>query len=134
MIFTNFLWNCTAIDDSTAYTGLYSNFDEGEQLHYINSLPLNKGLARPIQHLPEYDILQWFSEGYLMHQDIDTAIVLSDIRFAGMQDTIQSYNDLVFNFYAKKQANGSWQFTETRARPDDMNAALRNLWERIKGR
>ena len=134
MIFTNLLWNCTAMNDTVAYMGLYSNFDSNPNLHYLNSLPLNRQAADPIQNEKGYHTLQWFSDGYLMINTLGKAIVLSDIRFGGMQDTIKSYHDLVFNFYAKQQSDGSWSFSESRERPDDMGAALRHLWERIKGK
>jgi inner membrane protein len=133
-IFNNMLWNCVAESDSVFYAGLYSVFDSDPNLHYINIVPKGSEYAEGIRHLEEYHILQWFSEGYLMHTPTDSSLILSDIRFGGMRDTITSPNDLVFNFHATPQPDGSYEFTETRARPDNVGAEFRALWERIKGR
>jgi inner membrane protein len=133
-IFNNMLWNCVAESDSVFYAGLYSVFDSDPNLHYINIVPKGSEYAEGIRHLEEYHILQWFSEGYLIHTPTDSSLILSDIRFGGMRDTITSPNDLVFNFHATPQPDGSYEFTETRARPDNVGAEFRALWERIKGR
>jgi len=132
-IFNNILWNCVAEGDSVFCAGLYSIFDTDPNLHYTNVVPKNDSLADQIRDTDEYAILQWFSEGYLIHTRTDSAIILSDIRFGGLSDTIRSHKDLVFNFYARRQANGSYAFSESRVRPDDVGKEFRALWKRMKG-
>jgi inner membrane protein len=102
-IFNNFLWNCVAEGDSVFYSGLYSVFDTDPNLHFLNVVPKGTEYANDIRNLEEYHILQWFSEGYLIHTPTDTGLILSDIRFGGMRDTISSPKDLVFNFFATPQ-------------------------------
>lgn len=133
-IFNNILWNCVAENDSVFYAGLYSLFDSDPHLHYLNVIPKNDHYAAPIADMEEYHILQWFSEGYLMHTRTDTALIMSDIRFGGIRDTIESPRDLVFNFFAEQQPDGTWKFSERRERPEDVGAAFRSLWQRILGR
>jgi inner membrane protein len=133
VIFNNALWNCVAEGDSVFYAGLYSVFDSDPNLHYLNVLPKNAHLAHDIDHLPEYKILQWFSDGYLIHSLTDSALVLSDIRYGGMGDTITSHRDLIFNFFVKKNPDGGYAFSETRERPENVGDAFRKLWKRIMG-
>jgi inner membrane protein len=132
-IFNNLLWTCVAEADSVYYAGLYSIFDSDPNLHYLNVVPKNTHIANDILQLPEYKTLEWFSDGYLMHSQTDSAIVISDIRYGGMSDTIRSHRDLVFNFFAKKNPDGSYAFTEVRERPDDVGEAFRKLWKRMLG-
>ncbi len=132
-IFNNLLWTCVAEADSVYYAGLYSIFDSDPNLHYLNVVPKNTHIAQDLLQLPEYKTLEWFSDGYLMHSQTDSAIVISDIRYGGMSDTIHSHRDLVFNFFAKKNPDGSYAFTEVRERPKDVGEAFRKLWKRMLG-
>jgi inner membrane protein len=133
VIFSNVLWNCVAESDSVYYAGLYSIFDSDPNLHFINVVPKDDHLANEIRHLDEYKTLQWFSDNYLIHGKTDSAIVIADIRYGGMTDTIKTPEDLVFNFYAKQQPDGSYYFSETRKRPDDLDEAFKSLWKRMLG-
>jgi inner membrane protein len=132
-IFNNLLWNCVAEAESVYYSGLYSIFDSDPNLHYLNVVPKNDHLVNEIKHLKEYEILQWFSDGYLIHNKTDSSIVISDIRYGGMTDTISSHEDLIFNFFAEKQPDGTYHFRETRERPDDVGEAFKSLWKRMLG-
>jgi inner membrane protein len=132
-ILTNLLWNCVAESDSVYYVGLYSIFDSDPNLHYLNVIPKNTHLANDINQLSEYKTLQWFSDGYLIHAQKDSALILSDIRFGGMRDTISSHRDLVFNFFAVKNPDGSYSFSEKRERPENPGEEFRKLWKRMWG-
>ncbi len=132
-ILNNLLWSCVAEDERQYYVGMYSIFDTDPHLHYLNIIPKNDSIHRTLEHHPDYQILWWFSDGYLAAFPSDTATILSDLRFGGMMDTIRSYQDLVFNFRVEEK-DGEWVFSENREIPDgNIRDWFARLWRRMKG-
>ena len=80
-----------------------------------------------------YKTLRWFSDDYLAVFPEDTAVFLADLRFGGMQDTIQSHHDLIFKFTIKEE-NGQRIYSESRERPtENIGEMFRLFIKRIKG-
>jgi inner membrane protein len=104
-ILNNFLWDCLAEGKDEYYFGLYSNFDTDPNLHYINVIPKNDSIRQSFAKYREYQTLLWFSDGYLAATAADTMVVLTDLRYGGIQDTIQDYHDMVFNFFVQEKDN-----------------------------
>lgn len=132
-IFNNVLWACVAEDEKNYYVGQYSIFDSDPNLHYLNVFPKNDSIRLLLGTSPEYQTLEWFSDGYLAAFPTDSVTYLCDLRYGGMSDTIRDQRDLVFNFKAKK-VNGEYIFTENREPPQAAIGELfRRLWVRMKG-
>ena len=132
-IFNNVLWACVAEDEKNYYVGQYSIFDSDPNLHYLNVFPKNDSIRLLLGTSPEYQTLEWFSDGYLAAFPTDSVIYLCDLRYGGMSDTLRDQRDLVFNFKAKK-VNGEYIFTENREPPQAAIGELfRRLWVRMKG-
>lgn len=132
-IFNNVLWACVAEDEKNYYVGQYSIFDSDPNLHYLNVFPKNDSIRLLLGTSPEYQTLEWFSDGYLAAFPTDSVTYLCDLRYGGMSDTLRDQRDLVFNFKAKK-VNGEYIFTENREPPQAAIGELfRRLWVRMKG-
>lgn len=132
-IFNNLLWACVAEDKGNYYVGQYSIFDSDPNLHYLNVFPKNDSIRLLLGTNPEYQTLEWFSDGYLASFPTDSVIYLVDLRYGGMTDTLRDQRDLVFNFKAKKE-NGVYTFTENREPPQaEIGELFRRLWVRMKG-
>ncbi len=132
-IFNNILWSCVAEGKNNYYVGLYSLFDSDPNLHYISVLPKNDSIRQVFASNPDYQTLEWFSNGYLAAFPTDSALYLCDIRYGGMQDTVRSQKDLVFSFKVTEE-NGAYVFREHREPfPDNMGDVFRKFWIRIKG-
>ena len=132
-IFNNVLWACVAEDKKNYYVGQYSIFDSDPNLHYLNVFPKNDSIRLLLGTSPEYQTLEWFSDGYLAAFPTDSVIYLCDLRYGGMSDTLRDQRDLVFNFKAKK-VKGEYTFTENREPPPaDIGELFRRLWVRMKG-
>jgi inner membrane protein len=132
-ILNNLLWACVAEDKDKYYVGLYSIFDSDPNLHYLNVIPKNDSIQRAFGTLPEYQTLEWFSDGYLAAFPTDSVTYLCDLRYGGMSDTIKDQRDLVFNFKAK-EVDGVVTFTENREPPKgNIGDIFRKLVKRMKG-
>lgn len=132
-ILNNLLWSCVAEDETQYYVGQYSIFDSDPNLHVLNVIPKNDSLDQAWSTNKNYQVLQWFSDGYLAAFRTDSMIVLSDLRYGGMSDTIRDHRDLVFNFSVEEE-NGQLIFSENREPPEgDIGELFRKLWTRMKG-
>lgn len=132
-ILNNILWNCVAEDQDHFYVGQYSLFDTDPNLHYLNVFPKNDSIHDLLKAEEDYQTLLWFSDGYLAAFPTDTAIILADMRFGGMYDTLQAPQDLIFKF-SVKQKDGEFVFDETGGRPQgNFSEMLAKFIDRIKG-
>ena len=132
-ILNNLLWSCVAEDKTQFYVGQYSIFDTDPNLHWLNVIPKNDSLDQAWSSHPDYRTLEWFSDGYLGAFPTDSVIVLTDLRYGGMTDTIRDYRDLVFKFKVHDQ-HGQLTFSENREPPEGSFGELfRKLWTRMLG-
>lgn len=132
-ILNNLLWSCVAEDQENYYVGQYSIFDTDPNLHWLNVIPKNDSLQQAWSSHPDYQTLEWFSDGYLGAFVTDSVTVLTDLRYGGMTDTIRDYRDLVFKFKVHDQ-NGQLTFSENREPPEGSFGELfRKLWTRMLG-
>lgn len=132
-IFQNVLWSCAAESDSFYYQGLYSIFDSGDTLHYINVIPKNHAAMGEYWNSETVSTLRWFSNQYLAVTPLpDSTYILSDLRFGAMRDTFSSYKDLVFNFKVGIE-NGEIEYRTVREGPENMGEELRLFWKRLGG-
>ena len=132
-ILNNFLWSCVAEDKDKFYVGQYSLFDSDPNSHYLNEFPKNDSIDHLLSGYKDYKTLLWFSKGYLTSFPTDSLIILTDLRYGGMFDTIRGPQDLIFKFKAIPQ-NGSYEFTEFREPlQGDFNEMLMKFIIRIKG-
>ncbi len=132
-ILNNILWSCVAEDEEQFYVGQYSLFDTDPNLHYLNVIPKNDSIHQALLPLEDYQTLLWFSKGYLAAFPTDSILILSDLRFGSLHDTIRGPQDLIFNFNVR-EVNGELEFTDTREPPQgDISEQLKKFIKRIKG-
>lgn len=132
-ILNNFLWSCVAESKDEFYVGQYSIFDSDPNLHHLNVITKNDSIHEAFLPLEDYQTLLWFSNDHLVAFPTDSVVILSDIRYGGMQDTISGPKDLIFNFEVHEE-NGEMIFTESRERPEgEISDQLRRFIKRMKG-
>ena len=133
-IFNNLLWNCVAETEDGYYLGLYSIYDEGQRLHFLNEIPKNHEILAPFERDDRIQILKWFSDGYYtVNQRGDTRWVLNDLRFGGTVDTITNDRDFVFSFEILKNGN-ELAMKELREIPKNPGEEFAKLWRRMNGK
>ena len=132
-ILNNILWSCVADGKDDYYVGQYSLFDADPNLHYLNVIPKNDSIHQTLLPYEDYQTLLWFSDDYLAAFPTDSVLILSDVRYGGMFDTIRGPEDLVFNFKVR-EVNGVFEFTDSREPPrGKMSEQFSRFIKRIKG-
>jgi len=132
VILQNVLWSCVAESDDAYYIGLYSMFDSDPNMHWINVLPKDKETIKFLEPYPEYQTLNWFSDGYLQVIDHDSTYELFDLRFGALSDTIKGGSDFVFNMVLRPVGN-RMEFSQERNSDKTMGETFRGLVQRAKG-
>jgi len=132
VILQNVLWSCVAESDDAYYIGLYSMFDSNPNMHWINVLPKDKETIKVLAPTPEYQTLDWFSDGYLQVIDLETSYELFDLRFGGLSDTIVDGSDFVFKMVLKPVGD-EMEFSQVRNNERSMGETFRGLLTRAKG-
>jgi len=132
-ILNNVLWSCVADSEKDFYVGQYSLFDSDPNLHYLNVIAKNDSIRQALMPYEDYQTLLWFSDNYLASYPTDSLLILSDVRYGGMSDTITGPQDLIFNFKVR-EVNGRFEFTDSReGPPGDLGDQFRKFIKRIKG-
>lgn len=132
-ILQNILWNCIAESDSAFYIGLYSMYDSDPQLHMLNRLDKDFAAISELESSHEYEVLSWFSDGYLYVVPTDSTFELFDLRFGAMTDTVDSGADFVFRFELRPSDDG-YEFRQVQEQPEDFSTVFRDFVDRVKGR
>ena len=132
-ILNNFLWNFVAEDKDKYYVGLYSNFDSDPNVHYLNEFPKSDSIKQVLAPYKEYRIINWFADGYLTAFPTDSVIVLADLRYGGMRDTIADYHDMIFSFFVKEKDGGLQVITERTPQEGSFMDLLKKFIKRVKG-
>jgi inner membrane protein len=78
--FTIFLWTGYAVQDDSLYAGLYSVFDDNQNINF-QSLPQNKSLLEPYRDQLPVERLIWFSRGYYATSVQSDEVLVHDLRF-----------------------------------------------------
>ncbi|MDX1638561.1 MAG: metal-dependent hydrolase [Balneolaceae bacterium] len=77
---TTFLWTGYAEGNDTIYAGLYSVFDEEQQIRF-REIPKRTGLIRSYRDDLAIQRLLWFSNGYYTVQRNGEELIFTDLRF-----------------------------------------------------
>lgn len=132
-ILNNILWSCVADGPDNFYIGQYSLFDSDPNLHHLNVITKNDSIHNALFPLRDYQTLLWFSDNYLAAFPTDSVLILSDVRYGGMSDTIRGPEDLIFNFKVK-EVNGALEFSDSREPPrGKMSEQFGKFIKRIRG-
>ncbi|MEM6722439.1 MAG: metal-dependent hydrolase [Bacteroidota bacterium] len=133
-IFNNILWSGIAETEDGFYYGLYSIFDDRDQMKFIYVEKQHELLDKLGEDRKELDILRWFSNGYYTISDIDGKLFLNDMRFGvlGDPENEEQADDYVFRFQLTDMGD-YLDVKEMRDRPDNPAEILSGLWSRIKG-
>lgn len=78
--FTVFLWTGYAIEGDSIYAGLYSIYDDDQNINF-HSLPQNKVLLEPYRDQLPVERLIWFSQGYFAVTKDSAEVSVHDLRF-----------------------------------------------------
>jgi len=75
-----FLWTGYAEANDTLYAGLYSIFDEDDEINF-QAVPQNKKLLQPYRNQLPVERLIWFSRGYYAAEIKPEGLIVHDLRF-----------------------------------------------------
>ena len=75
-----FLWTGYAEANDTLYAGLYSIFDEDDEIDF-QAVPQNKKLIQPYHNQLPVERLIWFSRGYYAAERKAEGLIVHDLRF-----------------------------------------------------
>ncbi|MDX1476972.1 MAG: metal-dependent hydrolase [Saprospiraceae bacterium] len=131
-ILNNLLWNCVAEGPEAFYVGLYSIRDSDPLLHVLNRLPKPEATYAWLEEFAAYRTLSWLSDGYLYPTVTDTAVILSDLRYGSLRDTITNDRDMVFSFITKPD-HAHFEIEQRRPRPGDLAGEFKRFWDRVLG-
>lgn len=76
----SFLWVGYAEAGDTIFAGLYSVFDEQNEITFT-AIPQNKSLLKPYYGQPPVERLIWFSRGYFAAEQDEDGLIVHDLRF-----------------------------------------------------
>lgn len=80
MPLTEFLWVGYAISGDDIYTGLYSVFDDDQEINF-QKLDMNRALIEPFKGQLPVERILWFSHGYYIAEKSEEAFKMHDLRF-----------------------------------------------------
>lgn len=131
-----FLWTGYAEANDTLYAGLYSVWDDDQEIDF-QSVPQKKELLQPYRNQLPVERLVWFSRGYYAAENKPEGLIVHDLRF-GRSDLWLTDESAPYVWNYKLQFNGDStkvigfkQFEPS----FELRAALWNrLMERILGK
>ncbi len=133
-LFTSWLWNMIAYDDSTIYVSEYSIFQKNKNIS-ITAYKRNLDLLVACKNTESVKTLLWFSQGkYFVEKGKNDTLDFYNIKW-GRTDYTQTTPADAFRFYVKiyKNKNGEYDFSkvEPNFKKKDIKAYLLLIWHRI---
>lgn len=134
-----FLWRMLARDDSQYYVAYWSVFDGDSRPIAIDRIPQHPELVIPYQASAEFELLDWFSEGWWKAFTVPSdpeSIYFCDMRFGEMHASIDGTPAKIPSFLWKISHDAHGNVTVVRASlrdQADVKSALAALYQRMKG-
>lgn len=132
-IFNNILWHGVAETDSSLYIGSYSLNDPQPEVRDFSAIRKQHELLQGHFQDRDIEVLRWFSKGYYcIEKSPEGQLIWSDWRYGGFA-AAGGPQKSVFRYILKLEGE---QYKAAQAEPDieDGQAALRQFWQRIKGK
>ncbi|MCY1261110.1 LexA-binding, inner membrane-associated putative hydrolase [compost metagenome] len=123
--FNTLLWRVIVLDGEDYHEALVGWFDR--EPPRLERIPRGTGLARRLRDSPQHQRLAWFTHGILRYDQIDQALVVTDLRLG-----MTGFHP--FRFILAEYRDGHWQLVkEARRWPAERGDLdrLRVLWQRI---
>lgn len=125
------LWYVVAESDSGFNIGYSSVFDSNKSIEF-DFYPQNNHLLTGINGTDEVEKLKLFAQGYYTLEEMDSAVVLNDLRFGQIGGWHTRHAPFVFYFFLDKPDRNS--LVVQRGRFAGWNRqTLGSFWKRIKG-
>ena len=134
MLFSSFLWNMIAYNDSMIYVSEYSILQKSKNIAVVG-YQRNLDLLKAAKSSEPVKTLLWFSQGkYFVQQGKNDTIYFYNIKW-GRSDYTNTKAEDAFRFYFKIYAtkNGSYDFSrvEPNINKKDMRDFFSLIWHRI---
>jgi inner membrane protein len=129
-MFTSWLWNMVAYDDSTMYLAEHSTFQKSDKMELV-SIPRNTQLLQPYANTRIGETMVWFSQGYyfLEHGSGDTLNYY--ITKWGRGDISSTETRKMFPFYAKVYTDKNGKVTFKQIEPNFSGKDFKNYFSMI---
>jgi inner membrane protein len=127
-----FLWTGYAEANDTLYAGLYSIFDDDNEIDF-QPVPLNKELLQPYSNQLPVERLIWFSRGYYAAEKKPEGLIVHDLRF-GRSDLWLTDASVPFVWNYKLEFNSD-STTVTGFKQFEPSFDMRaDMWDRLYNR
>jgi inner membrane protein len=130
-ILNSLLWQGTAETPTSFYTGQYSLLDK-EPFFKLKEIPKNHHLVEDHWEDRDVKILRWFANGYFnVEQENDGTFRLNDLRYG--QFEVPGKRPMYIFYFVLQEKEGQLQAVHVQQGPEDREASMSGLWERIIG-
>lgn len=130
--FNNMLWFVVLEGDKGYYIGHRSVFDSRYSMPFYY-FPRNDSLLLPVKDLDDLVDLTRFSQGYYTVEKWGDTLVFNDLRFGQIIGWKDPYAHFTFHYFLKSPYSNDMVVQRGRFRNWNM-AALRSMWQRIRGK
>jgi inner membrane protein len=132
-LFTSFLWNMVAVNDSMIYVSEYSVFQENKEVS-IAGYKRNLELLEPFKNSKPVETLIWFSQGaYFVEQQSPDTLNFYTIKW-GRSNFTKTRAEEAFVFYSKIYKDAAGKTAIVRVTPDFKNRDMRLFFTMIYNR
>lgn len=116
-MFTSWLWNTIAYDDSTMYLGEYSVFQHSQKVNFVK-VDRHTDLLKGMDSTPAVRTLQWFSQGNYFVEKGNGDTLQFYVTKWGRGDLTSTQTDKMFPFYSKIYRDHDGRTTFKQIEPD----------------
>jgi inner membrane protein len=134
-IFNTVLWRIMGEVEDGYWVGYHSLLDEHDGLTF-EFVPRNDSLLASVRGSRAHDVLLWFSQGWYTVHQLDSSLMLSDIRFGELDVDLNNPRVYIFTWelFPDDSRPGEYTFVQVQPEMTNAGAVFRNLIEGIMGR
>ncbi len=134
-IFNTVLWRIMGEVEDGYWVGYHSLLDEHDGLTF-EFVPRHDSLLASVRGSRAHDVLLWFSQGWYTVHQLDSSLMVSDIRFGELDVDLNNPRVYIFTWELLPDDSRPGEYTFVQVQPEMTNAGavFRNLIEGIMGR
>jgi inner membrane protein len=116
-MFTSWLWNVIAYDDSTMYFGEWSVFQKKNEVEFV-AVRRNLNLLKPMENSNSVQVANWFAQGHYFVEPAANDTLNYYITKWGRGDITSTETTKMFPFYSKFYYDEQGRYTYSRIEPN----------------
>jgi inner membrane protein len=132
-MFTSWLWNMVAYNDSTMYLAEHSTFQHGNKMELVQ-IPRHSEWLDTLRDYPAVKTGIWFSQGNYFVEKGEKDTLRFFITKWGRGDITSTETQKMFPFYAKVYRDSTGSYTFRQIEPDFSSRDFKRYFSMIKNR